>query len=224
MASTLVSRIRMAAWAGRPGARHRALALAAVLLFSVSCGEVARTGRSSAFLIISSLEAASGADPSRSGSVLNSDVETLVESTVDGQTVRVPTVFNDPASVVFRVELKNPLQPTAPGSINDITVTRYHVDYRRADGRNTPGVDVPYGFDGAFTVTVPLNGSAEAGFDLVRHQAKREPPLSNIRGGGGARLLSVIAEVTFYGRDQAGNEVSVTGSMNINFADFGDPS
>jgi hypothetical protein len=185
---------------------------------------VARTGRSSAFLIISSLEAASGADPSRAGSVLNSDVETLVESTVNGQTVRVPTVFNDPATVVFRAEFKNPLQPTVPGSLNDITVTRYRVDYRRADGRNTPGVDVPYGFDGAFTVTVPANGSAEAGFDIVRHQNKREPPLSNMRGAGGARLLTVIAEVTFFGRDQAGNEVSVTGSMSINFADFGDPS
>ena len=58
----------------------------------------------------------------------------------------------------------------------------------------------------------------------MRHQNKREPPLSNMRGGGGTQLLTVIAEITFYGRDQAGNEVSVTGSMSINFADFGDPS
>ena len=37
---------------------------------------------------------------------------------------------------------------------NFITVTRYHVEFRRTDGRNTPGVDVPYAFDGAGTVTV----------------------------------------------------------------------
>jgi hypothetical protein len=202
----------------------RMVAMSAAVAASASCGEVARTGRSSAFLIISSLEAASGADPTTSATTLNSDVETLVESTVDGQTVRVPTVFNDPATVTFRVEMKNPLAPSSPGAINDITVTRYHVSFRRSDGRNTPGVDVPYGFDGAFTVTVPSGGSAEAGFDIVRHQNKREPPLSNMRGGGGARLLTVIAEVTFYGRDQAGNEVTVAGSMSINFADFGDPS
>ena len=83
---------------------------------------------------------------------------------------------------------------------------------------------MPYGFDGAFTVTVPASGTAQGGFDIVRHQSKREPPLSNMRGGGGAQLLTVIAEITFYGRDQAGNEVSVTGSVSINFADFGDPS
>jgi hypothetical protein len=202
----------------------RALVFGAAAIAAVSCGEVARTGRSSAFLIINSLEAASGADPSQSSTTLNSDVETLVDSTVNGETVRTPTVFNDPATVTFRVEMKNPVGPTSPGAINDITVTRYHVNYRRADGRNTPGVDVPYGFDGAFTVTVPAGGTADAAFDIVRHQNKREPPLSNMRGGGGARLLSVIAEITFYGRDQAGNEVSVMGSMSINFADFGDPS
>jgi hypothetical protein len=202
----------------------QAALFATAALSAVSCGEVARTGRSSAFLIIESLEAASGADPSTSGSILNSDVETLVDSTVNGQTVKVATVFNDPGTAVFRAEMKNPVGPTSPGSINDITISRYHVAFRRADGRNTPGVDVPYAFDGAFTVTVPAGGSASSGFDLVRHQSKREPPLSNMRGGGGTRLLSVIAEVTFYGRDQAGNEVSVTGSLSINFADFGDPS
>lgn len=196
----------------------------AAVLASAGCGETARTGRSSAILIIGAIEAASGADPTRFGNVLNSDVETLVTSTVNGQSVRVPTVFNDPATVTLRAEMKNPLGPTSPGALNDITITRYHVTFRRADGRNTPGVDVPYGFDGAFTITVPSSGSAQGGFDLVRHQNKREPPLSNLRGGGGAQLLSVIAEVTFYGTDQAGNEVSATGSVSINFADFGDPS
>ena len=29
-------------------------------------------------------------------------------------------------------------------------MTRYRVEFRRTDGRNTPGVDVPYGFDGGW--------------------------------------------------------------------------
>ncbi len=33
-------------------------------------------------------------------------------------------------------------------------------------------------------------------------------------------VLTVIADVTFYGRDQAGNAVSATGSVQINFANF----
>ena len=43
-------------------------------------------------------------------------------------------------------------------------------------------------------------------------------------GGGGAIAIMTIADVTFYGRDQAGNDVSVTGSITVNFADWADPS
>jgi hypothetical protein len=208
--------------------RHAAAILltGAAALSSVSCGNVARTGRSPSYLIIDLIEAASGADPTKFATVLNSDVETIVESQVNGQTVRTPTVFNDPAKATFRIALKNAgttVNPVTPSTLNEVTITRYRVNFVRADGRNTPGVDVPYGFDGAFTLTVTVDGSATAGFDIVRHQSKREPPLSNMTGGGAARLLSTIAEITFYGRDQAGNEVTVSGSMTVNFADFGDP-
>ena len=44
-----------------------------------------------------------------------------------------------------------PTRPTTP--INAITLTRYRVDFRRTDGRNTPGVDVPYGFDGGLGIS-----------------------------------------------------------------------
>ena len=129
--------------------------------------------------------------------------------------------------MTLRLGLRNPGAPGSPNTptaLNDVTITRYRVAYRRSDGRNTQGVDVPWGFDGAFTVTVPANGSASAGFDLVRIQAKLEQPLSNLAGGGAQNVISTIAEITFYGRDQAGNEVSVTGSISVNFSDFGDPS
>jgi len=36
-------------------------------------------------------------------------------------------------------------------------------------------------------------------------------------------MISTIAEVTFYGRDQAGNEVTANASLSVNFADFADP-
>lgn len=201
--------------------------LGMVGLTVTSCGEVARTGRAPAYLIIDSIEGASGADPNSFGSVLRSDVQTLVDATVNGQTVRVPTIFNDVGRATFRLALKNPgttTSPVSPTTLNEITLTRYRVTFRRADGRNTPGVDVPYGFDGGFTITIPTSGSATTSFDVVRHQNKREPPLSNMIGGGAAQLVSTIAEITFYGRDQAGNEVAVTGLLQVNFGDFGDPT
>ena len=66
----------------------------------------------------------------------------------------------------------------APSPNNEITVTRYRVTYRRSDGRNTPGVDVPYAFDGAATGTIPSGGTLTLDFELVRHIAKEEPPLA----------------------------------------------
>ena len=60
-------------------------------------------------------------------------------------------------------------------------------------------------------------------FEIVRHQAKLEPPLKNLAGaGGGLGFISTIAEITFYGHDQNGNEVSVTGRMDVQFGDFAD--
>ena len=60
-------------------------------------------------------------------------------------------------------------------------------------------------------------------FSLVRTQAKLEPPLIALRGLGGAIAIATLADVTFYGRDQTGNEVSVTGTISVNFADWADP-
>lgn len=201
-------------------------AVAVLALASASCGDVARTGQAPVQLVVNVLEGASGATPDEYTTTILSDVQTTVEQQVGSQRVRVPTIFNDLGRVTLRMILKNaggigsPLEPTA---VNQVTIYRYRVSFMRADGRNTPGVDVPYGFDGAFTMTIPPGGEATAGFDLVRHQMKVEPPLRNLVNGGNARFISTIAEVTFFGRDQAGNEVTAVGTMSVNFGDWADP-
>ena len=58
----------------------------------------------------------------------------------------------------------------------------------------------------------------------MRHTAKLEAPLLALRDLGGRIEIATIADITFYGRDLAGNEVAVTGSISVNFADFADPS
>ena len=60
-------------------------------------------------------------------------------------------------------------------------------------------------------------------FTLVRAQAKLEKPLITLSGNNGALVISTIADVTFFGKDQTGRDVTVTGSMSINFADWADP-
>jgi hypothetical protein len=204
----------------------RLIAIAACTVLSASCGsELLRTGRSPVMLILEQLSAATGNNPTQFANPLLSDVQVMVETTVGGQTVDVPTIFNDLGRATIRAELKaqgTTLNPTAASPLNAVTITRYRVTYRRADGRNAPGVDVPFGFDGGTAVTIQPGGTGDVVFDLVRHAAKSEPPLRNLVNGGGLRFLSTIADVTFFGRDQNGNEVVITGSIDVVFGDFGD--
>ncbi len=200
-----------------------------VPLFAVilpGCTASLHNDASSSYLIIDALEAASGAKPDSFGGTLASDVLTLVKKDVGGTQVLLPTVFEDVAKVTLHLGMKDPgtgTTPTAPSTANSLTVTRYHVKFVRSDGRNTEGVDVPYAFDGAVTVTVGT-GTAIAAMTLVRIQAKSEAPLKALVNGGAARAISTIAEVTLYGTDQTGRAVSVTGMISVNFADWGDPS
>jgi hypothetical protein len=194
-------------------------------MISSACGgDLMRTGRSAVFLTVENMAAASGGGGGggSAGSFLLSDVQVLVDQTVNGVTVKVPTIFNDSLTATIRSNEKNQNPDSLLTIISAVTLTRYHVDFRRTDGRNTPGVDVPFGFDGGLGVTIPPGGTAAVSIDLVRHQAKLEPPLKNLAGVGGQGFISTIAEVTFYGRDQNGNEVAVTGRIDVQFADFAD--
>ena len=191
-----------------------AFGIAAILLGSTSCGDLVQQGKAASFLVIDSLAGASGAVPGQYGGTLQADVVTN------------STRFEDLGQAQLRILLKDPGAPgatSAPSPLNAITVNRYHVSYRRADGRNVQGVDVPYDFDGAVTATVTTSAT-QLVFTLVRIQAKLEPPLLPLAKLGGSVAISTIADVTFYGHDQAGNEASQTGSISINFADWADPS
>lgn len=200
--------------------RLTGLALVAALLMpSVSCTTQQNTGTSPAYLIINQLLAARGDEPDEMSGDLASDVLTG------------GGVFADPAQVVMELALKDPGSanaPNKPTSMNFITVTRYHVEYIRADGRNTPGVDVPFPFDSAVTFNVNEEDGGIGNFTLVRVQAKLESPLMALRRPnpstppGGAVAISTIARITFYGTDQAGRAVSVTGEIGVNFADWAD--
>jgi hypothetical protein len=199
---------RKAVW----GSRIRVLAATLLAAASTSCGDAVRQGEGSSYLIIQALEAASGAEPDEFEGVLFSDTLTIVEE--------IPTVFADNGRVTFRLGMKDPALATSPSQANFITVNRYRVRFIRADGRNMPGVDVPYGFDGGLTVTVG-EGDTVGIFELVRHIAKAEAPLAALTVNG--VILSTIAEVTFYGTDQTGREVSAVGRITVNFGNFGDP-
>lgn len=180
-------------------------------------GEFVRDGRSPARLVVSSLTVGDN------GTLLSDVVRMLTDPEPCTPESPCPTVFNDVAEVEMRLVLRDQgsaTSPASPSALNEITINRYRVTYRRADGRNTPGVDVPYDFDSALTMTVPSGSNASAAFQIVRHSAKEEAPLAALRYTGD--IISTIAEVTFYGRDMAGNDVSVSANIGIDFGDFAD--
>jgi hypothetical protein len=187
---------------------------------SVSCGDAVRQGKAPVYLVIDKLVARSGAKPSDPASnYLQSDVLTMVTTpspcTTDSP---CPTIFSDPGTVDLRTLQKN-VSATSPSTNSEVTINRYHVTYRRADGLNTPGVDVPYGYDGTVTGTT-VDGKLELIFELVRHVTKMESPLSQLATNPG--VITTLAEVTFYGHDQVGNDVTVSGSIQVDFGNFGD--
>lgn len=189
------------------------VALAAASATTAGCSKTVREGQSPAYLVLQRLEASAGSDQNSSTftTVLRSDVRTK------------GSIYEDNGSVTLRLALKDVTNPTGPTANNLITLNRYRVEFRRTDGRNTPGEEVPYAFEGAMSMTVSETPTSGV-FTLVRAQAKLEKPLVTLVGyNGGALIISTIADITFFGKDQTGRDVTVSGSISVNFADWADP-
>jgi len=186
--------------------------LTSLSLFMTGCG-VYEQGPSASVVGITQLVGAPGAKPDAFNGTLLSDVTTK------------SSIFNDIGRVTMVLALKDPGAPgvtNVPGPLNAVTFTHYRVEYRRTDGRNTQGVDVPYAFDSGLTFTVRADGSASATFDIVRHTAKQEAPLKALATD--TQVINTVADVSFYGKDQGGKSVTVVGSMGISFGNFADPT
>jgi len=198
----------------------RILALAAVAASAASCGDASRTGKSPVILVVNSLVAGAGggANKTQTGILLSDVVTNVTTPSPCSPASPCATVFNDLGTAVLSLQQKNPT--IAPTGLNAVTIDRVHIEYIRADGRNTQGVDVPFSFDGATTGTVQPAAPATLVFEIVRHVAKEESPLVQLVNS--SNIITTIAHVTFYGHDQAGNEINVTGSIQIDFGNFGD--
>jgi len=186
--------------------------LTALSMAAAGCG-VAEQGRSPVVLRVNALDAApqSGTTVGTFSGYLHSDVQTDTG------------IFNDVGRVTLAMVLRDPGSPgvaNTPSELNSITVTHYRVVYRRTDGRNVQGVDVPYAFDSGMTITVPPTGTGQQTFDIVRVSAKVEAPLRALATNP-LQAIDVIADVTFYGKDMHNNDVLATGSIGITFANYG---
>ena len=187
--------------------------LAVVVVAMTSCGDVVRTGRSPVIVSVNSLTATTGN--------ISDVVKNVTTPAPCSAATPCPTTFNDVATATLAVILKDTTATApAPTANNQVTISRYHVEYRRTDGRNTPGVDVPFPIDGAVTATIAAGSTGAVGFELVRHTSKEESPLVQLIND--RTIINTLTTVTFYGTDLVGNDVSASGTIQIDFGNFGD--
>src|SRR5574340_405760 len=176
---------------GRAARLGGTAALALLLLGLPGCAPDYVTGNAAQVnLIIASIN---------EGAQLDSDVRNGKDSTF---------VCEDEVDVAVAVRNKNPNAPV-PSVPNAVILKSYEVRYFRTDGRGTEGVDVPYRITGNLTLAVDVasTGTTDFPLEIVRRQAKVEPPLSSIFQ---ATVLTVMAEVTLYGETVAGDNVSAS--------------
>jgi hypothetical protein len=196
---------------------------AAALLAATSCSSTVRTGNSPMFLVIDSLQGIRGGPSAGTpNAILFSDVLTFFTTGNDITTGRTcsttnpcTAVFSDLGQAVLELAKKDVTSSTAPTTNNQVTITRVHVHYIFPPNVTPVVAD----FDTVSTTTVPPSGTATIAFDLVKANAKDFPPLVNLDGGG---QITATAEVTFFGTDQVGNAISATGSIQIEFSNWGD--
>lgn len=181
--------------------------------------EWARENNSDQLMNIVSITTEAG-DGGQGGAVLTSDI--------------CCPVVEDTATVTLQLTRKN---ISVGGTVlGDVYLSRYEVRYFRTDGRNIEGVDVPYRITGPLAQNIHpadqgTHSTASVDIDVVRHQAKLEPPLSLLRQfvvtdtganvTSGAGVLTVIAEITIFGRQANGRALSATGQVQITFANYG---
>src|SRR5436305_184835 len=150
----------------------RVLTGAVLVAATASCGNVVRSSRAPVMLVVNSLTGTRGSATSGSASSnLISDVLTVVTTGGTCSTATpCPTIFGDTGTMSLSLAPKDIDIPLT--SNNQVTINRVHVSYRRTDGRNQEGVDVPFSYDTAATVTVGTTGASSVGFIIVRNQAK----------------------------------------------------
>jgi len=120
-----------------------------------------------------------------------------------------------------------PLNPSGTAQITaymDVLIDQIDVEFKRTDGRNTEGVDVPYKFSQPVSVLAAINKSVSVPFVLIRHVAKMEPPLVALQDIPSREVvLQLIAVVTIHGKDLGGHRVApVTGYISVWCANFAD--
>jgi hypothetical protein len=182
--------------------------VSAILLFT-SCNPIENHSKSASVLTVENIQ----------GTDINGQAANYLQSDV---LLNNNTVTADTAAATLSAATLDPDPLLGTSQYSDILVTRYMVSYSRTDGKNVPGVDVPYPFEGSLSVLVKSGSSATFSLIVVREVAKLEPPLVALADLRAEGVLQVTARIDFYGQDLASRTVTTTGHLAIFFANYAD--
>jgi hypothetical protein len=187
----------------------RRVALVACILSLImlpACNDAIDNSASPVWITVSSIEPAS----SPFGDVYDSELGSFMPDTV-----RVSITAN----------YANQANPPTGTAYTTVQLSSYRVTFHRTDD----GVDVPAGFQEALTASVDAGGGSVTLNDLtiVRANQKLQPPLYfltpfsyGFEPGTGYTTIACNCTIDFYGHTLAGEAVSASGGIGINFADY----
>lgn len=190
------------------------LVLIIAALALASCQAKEDDSTSASFLVITSL---TGNDlAGKAGS-----------TTVFSDVITNGSIINDSAVAVVTALTYNPTEDSEAHDITyymNVIVDQVDVEFMRTDGKNTEGVDVPYHFSQPMNMLVEVDKTASIPFILIRHVAKMESPLIQLRDFPSEEfVLQLVAKVTMHGKDLAGHRVApVSGYLSVWCANFAD--
>jgi hypothetical protein len=147
-------------------------------------------------------------------------------TTVFSDVITNGSIFNDNCVVELIAKPLDPLMDIKDTTAYmDVLVDQIDVEFRRTDGRNVEGSDVPYRFTQPMSMLVSFSETVKIPFIVIRHAAKEEMPLIALREVPSREfVLQLVAVVTIYGKDLGGHRVApVTGYVSVWCANFADP-
>ena len=180
------------------------------LLFLLSCDKINPEHASSSILLVTRIN----------GYTATGDSADFLQSDVYEGQWPAGTIVADIITATLEARLKEPETiGLGPSYKNRIVLHSYDVRYSYVD--STAGVSgTPADFRGEMSEALDIDSLVDVSFVIIREQAKAEIPLSNIINTN--ELLEVVATVTFYGDDIAGNPVQATAYLTIYIADYAD--
>ncbi len=188
------------------------LVLIIATLFLASCVAKENDSTAGSFLVISSLT--------------GNDLEGNEGSTtVFSDVLTAGSIINDNGVAKVTAELfDQSISNDSATAYQNVVVDQIDVEFRRTDGLNTEGVDVPFSFTQPMNILVAIGAEVDIPFVLIRHVAKLETPLIELREWvNQEKVLQLVAKVTIHGKDVSGHRINpVSGYINVwcsNFAD-----